>query len=118
MVSKPVIVSPPVTTTITKPGLQITLECEVNGDPKHYWVGWLHRNSLIQSDDDYSVSVSPTVRSPQGTIHHLTIHRVKVAGKYHCQVFTMQDGNVTDHVTHEVSISNGMCVIMETLRNL
>ena len=108
MVSKPTIVSPPVNATVTRSGLPITLSCEVDGDPNHYWVRWFHRNSMIQTDDDdHSVSVSPSVRSLQGTTHHLTVHSVKVAGKHHCQVFTIQDGNVTDQVTHQVSIGSG-----------
>ncbi|XP_065918570.1 uncharacterized protein [Dysidea avara] len=108
VVSKPTIISPPVNATVTRPGLPITLSCEVDGDPNHYWVGWFHRNSMIQTDDDdRSVSESPSVRSQQGTTHHLTVHSVKVAGKYQCQVFTIQDGNVTDQVTHRVSIGSG-----------
>ncbi|XP_065916569.1 uncharacterized protein [Dysidea avara] len=108
VVSKPTIISPSVNATVTRPGLPITLSCEVDGDPNHYWVGWFHRNSMIQTDDDdHSVSVSPSVWSLQGTTHHLTVHSVKVAGKYHCRVFTIQDGNVTDQVTHQVSIGSG-----------
>ena len=76
----------------------------MDGDPNHYWVGWLHRNTNIQSE--HSVSVSPSVRSLQGTTHHLTVHSVKVASKYQCQVFTIQDGNVTDQVTQQMSISS------------
>jgi len=82
-------------------------------------VRWLHRNAIIQSDDDeHSVSVSPSVRSLQGTTYHLTVHSVKVAGKYQCQVFTIQGGNVTDQLTHQVSIGNGMYIRTWLLRNL
>ncbi|XP_065918547.1 uncharacterized protein [Dysidea avara] len=115
MISKPVqvvsdhepkIVSPPLNATVTRPGLPITLSCEVDGDPNHYWVGWFYKSSIIQNgDDDHSVSVSPSFRSLQGTTHHLTVHSVKHDGKYQCLVFTIRDGSVVDQLTHQVTIS-------------
>jgi len=73
----------------------------VNGDPNHYWVGWLHKNTIIQSDDN-----DHYVRPLQGTTQ-LTVHSVKVADKYQCQVYKIQDGSVTDQVTHQVSVDSG-----------
>jgi len=65
---------------------------------------------MIQTngDDDHSVSVSPSIKSLQGTTHHLTVHSVKQDGKYQCQVFTIKDGSVADQLTHQVTISKGM----------
>jgi len=80
----------------------------------HYWVGWLHKGSIIQNgDDDYSVSVSPSVRSLQGTTHHLTVHSVKQEGKYQCIVFTIKDGSVhvVDQQAHQVTITKGTQLI-------
>ena len=110
VVSKPKIISPSLNATITRPGLPITLSCEVDGDPNHYWVGWFYKTSMIQTtgDDDHSVSVSPSIKSLQGTTHHLTVHSVKQDGKYQCLVFTIKDGSVADQLTHQVTISKGM----------
>ncbi|XP_065918619.1 uncharacterized protein [Dysidea avara] len=106
--SKPTIISNPVNATVTRPGLPITLSCEVYGDPNQYWVGWLYKSSIIQNgDDDHSVSVSPSFRSLQGKTHHLTVHSVKHDGKYQCLVFTIGDGSVVDQLTHQVTISKG-----------
>ncbi|XP_065918550.1 uncharacterized protein [Dysidea avara] len=105
---KPKIVSSSLNATVTRPGLPITLSCEVDGDPNHYWVGWFHKSSIIQNgDDDHSVSVSPSFRSLQGTTHHLTVHSVKHDGKYQCLVFTVRDGSTVDQLTHQVTISKG-----------
>ena len=109
MISKPTIISNPVNATVTRPGLPITLSCEVDGDPNQYWVGWFYKSSIIQNgDDDHSVSVSPSFRSLQGTTHHLTVHSVKHDGKYQCQVFTIRDGSAVDQLTHQVTISKGI----------
>ena len=106
--SKPVIISNPVNVNVTRPGLPITLSCEVDGDPNHYWVGWFYKSSIIQNgDDDHSVSISPSFRSLQGTTHHLTVHSVKHDGKYKCLVFSIRDGSVVDQQTHQVTISKG-----------
>ncbi|XP_065916877.1 uncharacterized protein [Dysidea avara] len=108
VISKPTIISNPVNATVTRPGLPITLSCEVDGDPNQYWVGWFYKSSIIQNgDDDHSVSVSPSFRSLQGTTHHLTVHSVKHDGKYQCQVFTIRDGSAVDQLTHQVTISKG-----------
>jgi len=76
----------------------------VSGDPSHYWVGWMHKNSIIQRDENsYSLSTSPSLRSLNGTTHHLTIHSVKVPGKYTCQVYSFK-GDKLGNVTHQVSV--------------
>ena len=109
VISKPKIISPSLNATVTRPGLPITLSCEVDGDPDHYWVGWFYKTSVIQNEDDgHSVSVSPSIKSLQGSTHHLTVHSVKQDGKYQCQVFTIKDGSVADQLTHQVTISKGM----------
>ena len=106
MIPKPIIISNPVTVNVTRPGLPITLSCDVDGDPNHYWVGWFYKSSIIQNgDDDHSVSVSPSFRSLQGITHHLTVHSVKHDDKYQCLVFTIRDGSVVDQLTHEVAIT-------------
>ena len=109
MISKPKIVSLPVTATVTRPGLPITLSCQVDGDPNHYWVGWFYKTSIIKNEDDnHSVSVSPNFRSQQGgTIYHLTVHSVKHDGKYQCLVYIIRDGSVVDQLTHQVTIGKG-----------
>ena len=106
MISKPKIVNPPVNATVTRPGLPITLSCQVDGDPNHYWVGWFYKTAIIKNgDDDHSVSVSPNFRSQQGgTTHHLTVHSVKHDGKYQCLVYTIRDGSVVDQLAHQVTI--------------
>ena len=106
VISKPTITSTAVNATVTRPGLPITLSCEVNGDPNTYWVGWFYKTSIIQNgEDDHSVSVSPSIKSLQGTSHHLTVHSVKQNGKYQCLVFAIRDGSVVDEVTHQVNIT-------------
>ena len=88
-------------------GLPITFRCYVEGDPNHYWVGWMTRNTIIQPGEEYSVSTSPNFKSTNGTAHYLTVHTVKEAGKYDCQVYNPV-GDVVDFITHEVIVSNGM----------
>ena len=85
-------------------GLPITLTCEVDGDPSHYWVGWIHKNSIIQTGDgdSYSHSTSPSLTSPNGTSYHLTVHSVKAPGKYTCQVYSIE-GEKLANMSHEVS---------------
>ena len=77
----------------------------VSGDPSHYWVGWVYKNSIIQrgDGDSHSLSMSPSSMSPNGTTNYLTIHTVNVPGKYTCQVYSIE-GKKLDHVTHQVSI--------------
>ena len=108
--SKPVIITKPMNATVDRIGLPITLLCEVSGDPNHYWVGWMHKNSMIQRGDghSHSLSTSPSLSSPNSTSYHLTIHSVKVPGNYTCQVFSIE-GKQLDHVTHEVSVK-GMVI--------
>ena len=57
---------------------------------------------MIQTnaDDDHSVSVSPSIKSLQGTTHHLTVHSVKQHGKYQSLVFAIKDESVADQLTH------------------
>jgi len=88
------------TTTV---GLPVTLLCYVEGDPNHYWVGWMYRDSIIQEGEKYAMSTS---RSTRGTHHYLTIHTVKESGKYKCKVFTI-NGPV-DQVSNDVTAENGM----------
>ena len=87
----------------TDVGLPVTLTCYVEGDPNHYWVGWMSRHTVIQAGEEHSISTSPNFKSSNGTIHHLTIHSVKEAGKYECKVYTI-GGDVQDQVTHHVSV--------------
>ena len=89
----------------TNTGLPVTLTCYVEGDPNHYWVGWISRHSIIQAGEEHSISTSPNFKSTNGTIHHLTIHSVKEAGKYECKVYTIA-GDVQDQVTHYVSVTD------------
>ena len=88
-------------------GLPVTLTCYVEGDPNHYWVGWMSRQTIIHAGEKHSISTSPNFKSTNGTTHHLTIHSVKEAGKYECKVYTMT-GDVQDQLTHHVfAITNG-----------
>ena len=87
-------------------GLPVTLKCYVEGDPSHYWVGWMSRNAIIQKGEEYSISTAPGFKSTNGTTHYLTIHSVKVSGKYHCKVYTIEK-KVLDQVTHQVLVDNG-----------
>ena len=103
---EPKIISKPQNVT-TEVGLPVTLKCYVEGDPSHYWVGWMSRNSIIQKGGDYSISTSPSLKSTNGTTHYLTIHSVRVSGKYHCKVYTIQK-KVLAQVTHQVLVDNGM----------
>lgn len=91
-------------------GLPVTLKCYVEGDPSQYWVGWLSRNAMIHKGEDHSISTSPSLKSTNGTTHYLTIHSVKVSGKYHCKVYTVQK-KVLDQVTHEVLVDNGTALL-------
>ena len=102
----PKITSKPRNVTIAV-GLSITFRCYVEGDPNHYWVGWMTKNTIIQPGEEYSVSTSPSFKSTNGTTHYLTVHTIKEAGKYDCQVYSLT-GDVVDFITHEVIISNGM----------
>ena len=91
-------------------GLPVTLTCYVEGDPNHYWVGWMSRNSIIQAGEEHSVSTSPSFQSANGTVHYLTIHTVKTSGKYHCNVYTISK-KVVDQVTHQVTVDNGKILL-------
>ena len=72
----------------------------MSGDPSHYWVGWMHKNSIIETGDGHSLS---NFISPNGTSYHLTIHSVKFPGSYTCQVYSIE-GKQLDNVTHQVSV--------------
>ena len=94
--------------------LPVTLTCYVEGDPDHYWVGWMSRQTIIQAGEEHSISTSPNFKSTNGTTHHLTIHSVKEAGKYECKVYTMA-GDVQDQITHHVFvITHGMVLCMSS----
>ena len=90
-----------VTTTV---GLPVTLSCHVEGDPNHYWVGWMHRESTIQQGEQYAMSTARTIR---GTRHYLTIHTVKESGKYVCKLYTI-NGHVDQESSNTVTVENGM----------
>ena len=99
---KPEIVTKPITAEVDRVGLPITLTCTVSGDPSHYWVGWMYRNSIIQRSGEHSLSASSSFL-PNGTTHHLTVHYIKVPGNYTCQVYSIE-GKQLDNVTHQVSV--------------
>jgi len=99
----PKIVNKP-TNVSAEVGLPITLTCHVEGDPTHYWVGWMHRESVIEEGEQHAMSTSPTFH---GTSHYLTVHKVKVPGEYECKVFTI-GGQVQDQATHQVNIDQGI----------
>ena len=105
LVTKPKIINKPRNIT-TDVGLPITLTCYVEGDPNHYWVGWMHRNNVIQAGEEHSISTSPNFRSLNGTTHHLTIHKIKVSGKYECKVYSIT-GNVQDQLSYQVLVNEG-----------
>ena len=77
----------------------------MEGDPSSYWVGWMSQYAIIQEGEDRSISTSPSFKSTNGTVHHLTIHRVKESGKYHCEVYTIS--KKVDQVTHQVIADDG-----------
>ena len=102
---EPKIISKPCNIT-TEVGQPVTLTCYVEGDPDHYWVGWMSKNTIIHARDEHSISTSPSFRSLNGTVHHLTIHSVKVSGKYECILYTVE-GDVQDKVAHNIAIYEG-----------
>ena len=102
---EPKIISKPCNIT-TEVGQLVTLTCYVEGDPKHYWVGWMSRNTIIHAGDEHSISTSPSFRSLNGTVQHLTIHSVKVSSKYECILYTVE-GDVQDKVTHNIAVHEG-----------
>ena len=103
---EPKIINEPENIT-TGVGLPVTLKCYVKGDPSHYIVGWISRNTVIQEGEEYSMSTSPSFKSTNGTAHYLTIHTVKVSDKYYCNVYTIEN-KVVDQVTHQIHVDNGM----------
>ena len=105
----PKITNKPCNVTIAV-GLPTTFRCSVEGDPSHYWVGWMVRNTIIQQGEEYSISTSPNFQSTNnGTSHYLTVHTVKEAGKYECKVYSLE-GDIEDFITHEVVISDGIYI--------
>ena len=86
-------------------GLPVTLTCYVEGDPSHYWIGWMSRHTVIQAGEKHSISTSPNFKSANGTIYHLTIHSVKEAGKYECKVYAIT-GDVQDQVAHHIIVND------------
>ena len=112
-VVKSVIISDPTVFTVERAGLPITLTCQVSGDPNHYWVGWMHQNTMIKGDgNSHSLSDSRSVMSmsPNTTSYHLKVHSVKNPGKYSCLVFSIE-GKQLDNVTHQVSIKGILMLI-------
>ena len=102
VIPKPKITTKPTNVT-TMVGLPVTLSCHVKGDPNHYWVGWMYRDSIIQEGEQYATS---TARSTRGTHHYLTIHTVKQSGNYVCKVYTIH--GPVDETSNSVTIENGM----------
>ena len=100
VISRPLITTCPTNATVDRVGLPITLTCEVSGDPSHYWVGWMHKNSIIETGNGHTVS---SLMSPNSTSYHLKVHSVKFPGKYTCQVFSIE-GKQLSNVTHQVSV--------------
>ena len=94
-------------------GLPVTLSCHVKGDPNHYWVGWMYRDSIIQEGEQNAIS---TARSTRGTHHYLTIHTVKESGKYKCNVYTIK--GPVHQVPHHVTVKNGMIVKFYLCRHI
>ena len=76
----------------------------MKGDPNHYTVGWISRNTVIQEGEEYSMSNSTSFH---GTAHYLTIHTVKISDKYYCKVYTIEN-KVADQLTHQILVDNGM----------
>ena len=106
VLERPKIINKPCNVTIAF-GLPITFRCHVEGDPNHYWVGWISRNTIIQEGENRSISSSTSFKSTNGTTHYLTVHSVKEEGQYECKVYNLA-GDVEDFITHKVIISNGM----------
>ncbi|XP_065914888.1 uncharacterized protein [Dysidea avara] len=102
VIPKPKITTKPTNVT-TMVGLPVTLSCHVKGDPTHYWVGWMYRDSIIQEGEQNAMSTS---RSTRGTHHYLTIHTVKESGKYKCNVYTIK--GLVNQVPHHVTVKNDM----------
>ena len=100
VIPRPVITTYPMNATVDRVGLPITLTCEVSGDPSHYWVGWMHKNSIIETGNGHTVS---SFMSPNSTSYHLKVHSVTFPGKYTCQVFSTE-GKQLSNVTHQVSV--------------
>ncbi|XP_065915517.1 limbic system-associated membrane protein-like [Dysidea avara] len=100
VIPKPKITTKPTNVT-TMVGLPVTLSCHVKGDPDHYWVGWMYRDSIIQEGEQYATS---TARSTRGTHHYLTIHSVKQSGNYVCKVYTIH--GTVDETTNNVTVEN------------
>ena len=88
---------------ITDVGLPVTLRCQVEGDPGHYWIGWLKRNTIIQAEEE---TASPNFGLCNSTTRYLTIHSIKVPGKYECKMYTVT-GDIQDQVSHQVFITEG-----------
>ena len=61
---------------------------------------------MIHAGDEHSISTSLDFRSPNGTAHHLTIHSVKVSGKYECKLYSI-NGDIQDQITHHVVVNEG-----------
>ena len=87
-------------------GLPITLRCYVEGDPNHYWAGWLTRSTIAQAEEEKSNSTSLNFGLRNGTTHYLTIHSIKVPGKYECKVYTVT-AEIQDQISHQVIVTEG-----------
>ena len=65
----------------------------------------MSRHTVIQAGEEHSISSSTNFTSANSTIHYLTIHSVKEAGKYECKVYTIA-GDVQDQVTHHIIVND------------
>ena len=95
---------PVVEPKITKIGLPITLRCYVEGDPNHYSVGWMSKNTILQQES--SISSLPNNPSCNESIHYLTVHSIKISDKYVCKVFILT-GDAQDQVNNRVLVTEG-----------
>ena len=58
VIPKPEITPKPINASVKRVGSPITLTCTVSGDPNHYWVGWLFKDSIIQRGDAFSLYIT------------------------------------------------------------
>ena len=90
--------------TATNVGLPVTMRCYVEGDPNHYWAGLLNRYTIVQAEEE--ISTTPNFGLCNSTTRYLTVHSIKVPGKYECKVYTVTE-EVQDQVSHQVFVTEG-----------
>ena len=87
----------------TDVGLPVTVRCYVEGEPNHYWAGWLNRFTIVQAEEEIS---SSNFGFCNGTTRYLTVHSIKVPGKYECKLYIVT-GEVQDQISHQVFVTEG-----------